>query len=47
MNRISVLGAGGWGITLANYCAQLGHEVRLWEFDPDRSGSRQCSVRLV
>lgn len=34
MNRISVLGAGGWGITLANYCAQLGHEVRLWEFDP-------------
>lgn len=34
MNRITVLGAGGWGITLANYCAQLGHAVRLWEFDP-------------
>ncbi|HOT97153.1 MAG TPA: NAD(P)H-dependent glycerol-3-phosphate dehydrogenase [bacterium] len=34
MKTISVLGAGGWGITLANYCARLGHSVRLWEFDP-------------
>jgi glycerol-3-phosphate dehydrogenase (NAD(P)+) len=34
MKRITVLGAGGWGITLANYCQRLGHQVRLWEFDP-------------
>ncbi|HNW59470.1 MAG TPA: NAD(P)H-dependent glycerol-3-phosphate dehydrogenase [bacterium] len=34
MNTVTVLGAGGWGITLANYCARLGHSVRLWEFDP-------------
>ena len=34
MGNICVLGAGGWGITLANYCNQIGHRVRLWEFDP-------------
>lgn len=34
MKTVSVLGAGGWGITLANYCSRLGHSVRLWEFDP-------------
>jgi glycerol-3-phosphate dehydrogenase (NAD(P)+) len=33
MKTITVLGAGGWGITLANYCQNLGHHVRLWEFD--------------
>ena len=32
--NIAVLGAGSWGITLANHCAQLGHAVFLWEFDP-------------
>jgi glycerol-3-phosphate dehydrogenase (NAD(P)+) len=31
---VSVLGAGSWGIALANYAAELGHQVRLWEFDP-------------
>ncbi len=34
MRRICVLGAGGWGITLANYSRHLGHAVTLWEFDP-------------
>ena len=32
--RISILGAGSWGIALANYAADLGHQVGLWEFDP-------------
>ncbi|MBN1466956.1 NAD(P)-dependent glycerol-3-phosphate dehydrogenase [candidate division KSB1 bacterium] len=32
---ICVLGAGSWGIALANYCSGMGHDVRLWEFDPD------------
>ena len=34
MKNICVLGAGGWGIALANDCQLLGHHVRLWEFDP-------------
>lgn len=32
--HICILGAGGWGIALANHCHSLGHNVRLWEFDP-------------
>lgn len=32
--QISVLGAGSWGITLANLAAKRGHFVKLWEYDP-------------
>lgn len=32
--HITVLGAGSWGMTLANHCRHLGHWVTLWEFDP-------------
>ncbi len=31
--KIAVLGAGGWGITLANHCIKSGQRVSLWEFD--------------
>lgn len=31
--KIAVLGAGSWGIALANHCAGIGHQVTLWEFD--------------
>ncbi|MDZ7315599.1 MAG: NAD(P)H-dependent glycerol-3-phosphate dehydrogenase [candidate division KSB1 bacterium] len=31
--KIAVLGAGSWGMTLADYCAELGHSVVLWEYD--------------
>ncbi len=31
--KITVLGAGSWGITLAVHLFRVGHEVRLWEFD--------------
>jgi len=31
--NITVLGAGSWGIALANHCESLGHNVTLWEFD--------------
>ena len=34
----SVLGAGSWGIALANHCAGLGHRVTMWEFDPAMAG---------
>lgn len=38
--RIAVLGAGSWGIALANHCAALSHATILWEFDP------QCAQEL-
>ncbi len=31
--HIAVLGAGSWGIALANHCFRLGHRTVLWEFD--------------
>lgn len=33
--RVSVLGAGGWGTTLAILLNENGHDVTLWEFNPD------------
>ncbi|MBN1542557.1 NAD(P)-dependent glycerol-3-phosphate dehydrogenase [candidate division KSB1 bacterium] len=32
--RITILGAGSWGIALALYCDRIGHSVTLWEYDP-------------
>ena len=34
MSRISVLGAGGWGIGLALVASRMEHTVTLWSFDP-------------
>src|SRR4029453_19019110 len=31
---IAVLGAGSWGTALANHCARVGHDVRLWGREP-------------
>lgn len=31
--KTTVLGAGSWGITLANLCSDIGHQTTLWEFD--------------
>ncbi len=33
--KIAVLGAGGWGTTLANLLNQNGLDVTLWEFNPE------------
>ncbi|MEE9441270.1 MAG: NAD(P)H-dependent glycerol-3-phosphate dehydrogenase [candidate division Zixibacteria bacterium] len=33
--RVTILGAGSWGIANANLLAHNGSEVTLWEFDPD------------
>lgn len=33
--RIGVLGAGGWGTTLAILLCQNGNDVTLWEFNPE------------
>ena len=34
MSRITVLGAGGWGIGLAMVATRMEHTVTLWSFDP-------------
>ena len=34
MSRVTVLGAGSWGTTLAIHLSRSGHEVRLWGRDP-------------
>ena len=35
--RAAVLGAGGWGTTLAIVLAENDHEVALWDRDPARA----------
>lgn len=53
-DRIAVLGAGAWGIALANAVARAGRSVTLWARDPeaavqlaeDRTSTRLPSVRL-
>ena len=35
MTTIAVLGAGGWGTTLADLLARKGHDVRLWAYETD------------
>jgi len=32
--KITVLGAGSWGMAIAQLLARNGHQVKLWEFDP-------------
>lgn len=34
-NTIGVIGAGAWGAALAQTCAQVGREVRLWAFETE------------
>ncbi len=33
--RIAILGAGSWGIALANLLVENGHSIKLWEFNPE------------
>jgi glycerol-3-phosphate dehydrogenase (NAD(P)+) len=35
--RIAVLGAGSWGMALAQLFSSAGKSVRLWEYQPDRA----------
>ncbi|HZE73798.1 MAG TPA: NAD(P)H-dependent glycerol-3-phosphate dehydrogenase [Gemmatimonadales bacterium] len=35
MTRVAVLGAGGWGTTLANLLARKGEEVHLWAYEAE------------
>lgn len=45
-NVIAVLGAGGWGLAIARHLDRLGHDVRLWEFDPAASESLRTTRAL-
>ena len=46
MTTVGVLGAGSWGITLANLLAQKGNNVTLWEFDPINASKLSQSKKL-
>jgi glycerol-3-phosphate dehydrogenase (NAD(P)+) len=35
--RVSVIGAGAWGTALADFLAEIGHEVTLWVLEQDLS----------
>lgn len=44
--RITVLGAGSWGATLAVHLAEKGYDVTLWEFDARAAASLDSTRRL-
>src|SRR5690606_13169380 len=35
LTRVTVLGAGSWGTTLADLLTRKGHEVRIWAYETD------------
>jgi len=35
MDKISVIGSGSWGTTLANHLAEKGFKVKLWSYEKD------------
>ncbi len=35
MVKIEVIGAGGWGTTLANLLSEKGHDVKVWAFSKE------------
>ena len=43
--NITILGAGSWGIALAQHMSQIGHRVIMWEFDQKAATDLQISRR--
>lgn len=41
--RICVLGGGSWGTALGLHSARLGHDVCIWEYDPEMAKSHQLA----
>lgn len=37
LEKIAILGAGSWGVTLAAHLFRKGYDVCLWEFDPEKA----------
>ena len=46
MERISVIGAGSWGIALANLLAGNGHDVTVWSIMKDEIEISPFSLNL-
>ena len=49
-HKIGILGAGGWGTTLALHCVRRGHAVTLWEVFPkyaDELRTRRENIRYL
>lgn len=44
--KVAVLGAGSWGITVANLLCRNGHEITLWEFDSAACDSLKSARKL-
>ncbi len=45
--KIAVLGAGSWGITLANILNDNHHEVKLWEFNKEQAEKLKSQRKFV
>ncbi len=45
--RLTVLGGGSWGATLADHLARKGHEVTVWEFVPEVAKALQSTRTLA
>ena len=45
IDRIAVIGAGAWGMALANVAARAGRDVTLWARDADNRRSNSSKPR--
>ena len=47
---IAVIGAGGWGTTLANLLAEKGHKVKLWAHEKevvDEINDKKENIKII
>jgi len=44
--RVAILGAGSWGIAIANLLCLKGHAIKIWEFDPAACNNLKTTRRL-
>ncbi len=44
--RIAILGAGSWGIAIANLLCRKGHAIKIWEFDPVACNNLKTTRKL-
>lgn len=45
-NKVAVLGAGSWGIAIANLICRNGHAITIWEFDPEACDNLKATRKL-
>ena len=44
--RVAILGAGSWGIAIANLLCRKGHVIKIWEFDPVACNNLKTTRKL-